>query len=97
MMYGTIAKMRVKAGMQGEFLRVTQFTESVPVPGVIGVYVYQMDADSLDYYMVVMFENKESYVANAQSPDQHQRFLQMMTVLDSEPEWHDGTIIFASA
>ena len=95
-MYGTIAKMRVKAGMEAEFLRVAQVTESVPVPGVLAVYVYQMDTDSRDYYMTVVFDSKESYVANAQSPDQHQRFLQMMTVLDGEPEWHDGTVVFAN-
>ncbi len=80
-MYGTVAKMRVKAGAEQAFLTVAQETESVPVPGVIAVYVYQMDADSRNYYMVVMFDSKESYVANANSPEQHQRFMQMMTVL----------------
>ncbi len=95
-MYGTVAKMRVKAGAEQEFLRVAQETESVPVPGVIAIYVYQMDADSRNYYMVVMFDSKESYVANANSPEQHQRFMQMMTVLDGEPEWHDGTVVYAN-
>ena len=95
-MYGTVAKMRVKAGAEQEFLRVSQETESVPVPGVVAVYVYQMDADSREYYMTVVFESKESYFANANSPEQHQRFLQMMAVLESEPEWHDGTVVFAN-
>jgi len=95
-MYGTIAKMRVKAGAEQEFLRVSQETESVPIDGVVAVYVYQMDADSREFYMAVIFESKESYVANANSPEQHQRFLQMMAVLESEPEWHDGTVVFAN-
>ena len=95
-MYGTIAKMRVKAGAEQQFLQVAQVTESEPIAGTVAVYVYQMDADSREFYMAVVFENKESYVANANSPEQHQRFMQMMTVLDSEPEWHDGTVVFAN-
>jgi len=95
-MYGTVAKMRIKAGAEAEFLRVAQVTESVPVPGVVAVYVYQMDADSRDYYIGAVFDSKESYVTNAESPDQHQRFMQMMTVLDSEPEWHDGSVIYSN-
>lgn len=94
-MYGTIARMRTKAGAEQEFIRIAQEVESVPIPGVVAVYVYQMDADSREYYMVVLFESKESYVANANSPEQHQRFLQLMTALESEPEWHDGTVVFA--
>jgi quinol monooxygenase YgiN len=96
-MYGTVAKMRVKAGAEQEFLRVAQETESVPIAGVVAVYVYQMDADSRDFYMVVMFDSKESYVANAGSPEQHARFMLLMTALETEPEWHDGTVVFASA
>ncbi len=96
-MYGTVAKMRVKVGAEQEFMRVAQETESVPVPGVVAVYVYQMDADSRDFYMVVMFDSQESYIANANSPEQHQRFVRMMTALESEPEWHDGTVVYANA
>ena len=95
-MFGTVAKMRVKAGAEQEFVRISQETESVPVPGVVAVYVYQMDADSREFYMAVVFESRESYVANANSPEQHQRFLQLMAVLESEPEWHDGNVVFAN-
>ena len=95
-MFGTVAKMRVKAGAEQEFVRISQETESVPVPGVVAVYVYQMDADSREFYMAVVFESRKSYVANANSPEQHQRFLQLMAVLESEPEWHDGNVVFAN-
>lgn len=95
-MYGTVAKMRVKDGAQEAFLRVTEEVEGVAVPGVVAVYVYQMEADSREYYMVVLFDSKESYFNNANSPEQHQRFLKLMTVLESEPEWHDGTVVYAN-
>lgn len=96
-MYGTVARMRVKAGAEHDFLRVTEEIESMPVPGMMAVYVYQMDVDSREYYMVALFESKEAYFANANSPEQHTRFMQLMTVLDSEPEWHDGTVVFANS
>ena len=95
-MYGTVAKMRVKAGAEAKFLQVTSIGEGVPIAGMIAVYVYQMDADSRDYYMVVLFESKESYVENANSPAQHERFMQLMSVLESEPEWHDGMVVYAN-
>jgi len=41
----------------------------------------------------VLFESKEAYVANAGSPEQHQRYLRMREMLVSDPEWHDGEII----
>jgi hypothetical protein len=43
-----------------------------------------------------MFDSKESYFANANSPEQHTRFMQLMTVLENEPEWHDGTVVYAN-
>ena len=95
-MYGTVAKMRVKAGSEEAFKKIAAMTESVPIAGAVAVYVYQMDADSRDFYLIAMFDSKESYVANAESPEQHERFLQMMSVLESEPEWHDGTVVFSS-
>ncbi|MBI5670296.1 MAG: antibiotic biosynthesis monooxygenase [Chloroflexi bacterium] len=94
-MYGTIARMRAKPGMEQQLITVASETESVPVPGVIAVYVYQMDSDPREFMLAVIFESKEAYFANAESPDQHQRFLQLMTCLEAEPEWHDGHIVFA--
>lgn len=96
-MYGTVAKMRVKAGAEQQFLQIAETVESVNVPGAVAVYIYQMDTNSREFYMTVVFESKESYVANANSPEQHQRFLQIMSVLENEPEWHDGAVVYANA
>lgn len=95
-MYGTVARMYVKAGAEQDFLRITEEIEGVPMKGMVAVYVYQMDADSREYYMMVLFDSKESYFANANSREQHARFLQLMTVLEAEPEWHDGTVVYAN-
>jgi len=94
-MYGTVAHMRIKRGAEGKFQQVAQEIEGERAPGQIAVYVYQMDRDSREFYMAVIFESREAYHANAQSPEQHQRFLKLMEMLEAEPEWNDGEIIFA--
>jgi hypothetical protein len=42
---------------------------------------------------VAVFESKEAYWANAQSPEQNARFLQLRALLLDDPQWHDGVIV----
>ena len=90
-MYGTIAKLTIKPGSLDN-LRQLSISATRP-PGAIAEYIYQMDDDPSTLYLVVMFEDEESYRSNAESPEQHQRFEQMMQYLETEPEWHDGHIV----
>jgi antibiotic biosynthesis monooxygenase (ABM) superfamily enzyme len=92
-MYGTIARMRLKPGMEEQLRSFSEDVNAVPMPGYLAEYVYRMDQDANEYYLVVIFENKETYVANAESPDQHQRYQRMVAMLEGEPEWHDGEIV----
>ena len=92
-MYGTIARMRVKPGA-GK--RLSTWSEQMPIAkGEIAAYVYQSDKDSNEMWLCAIFESKEAYHANANSPEQHQRFTQMMQFLEAEPDWHDGEITYA--
>lgn len=95
-MYGTVARVRVKAGSEAQFAQVTQEIGVGRAPGQVAVYVYQMDRDPRDFMLVALFESKEAYVANAQSPEQHQRFMSLMQVLEAEPEWNDGQVVYAT-
>lgn len=89
-MYGTIAKLITKPGAIEEIKRM----ESGRHPaGYIGSYVYQSDQDANELWLVVIFENKETYMANADSPEQDAEFRRLMNYLVTEPEWHDGEII----
>jgi heme-degrading monooxygenase HmoA len=67
-MYGTVAHMHVKPGMEETLAKQIRDFEAAQVSGAIAVYVYQMDADPHDYYMAVVWESKESYLANATRP-----------------------------
>lgn len=93
-MYGTVARMRVKAGMLESLMELSEGYEADPPPGFVGQYVYQMDDDLDEFYIVVMFESREAYVANADSPEQNERYLAMREMLAADPEWHDGEIIY---
>lgn len=93
-MYGTIARMRIKEGMQDQARELMDQFSAAHVPGDHAVYVYRMDANPLEYMIVAVFEDKESYWANANSPDQDTRYRQLREILSADPEWNDGEIIY---
>jgi quinol monooxygenase YgiN len=96
-MYGTVAKIRVKAGMGAQLEALSQrMAESeMQIPGYIAQYVYRMDADPDELYLTVLFESREAYHANAASPDQAARYAELAALMAAPPEWHDGEVIFA--
>ena len=96
-MYGTIGRLRIKSGMEDQFRQLIEGQapafEAGQIPGFIVSFSYRMDADPNDYYLAVVFESREVYWANAQSPDQDARYRQWLPLLDGEPEWLDGEIV----
>lgn len=92
-MYGTVARMRAKPGTGTQLRAVMDDFKAAQIPGWITTYVYRMDADANEYYIAVIFQDKAAYQANAQSPEQDQRYHQLMSVLEEAPEWHDGEIV----
>ena len=51
------------------------------------------DDTAKDLIGVAIFESKEAYQANAESPEQHDRFMKAMAYLEEEPKWTDGKYI----
>ncbi len=94
-MYGTVARLRLKPDSEPRMRELMAEYESLQVPGYVRSTVYQLDDDPRDLYLAVVFESRESYRANAESPEQHARFVQMMELLEGEPEWHDGEIVYS--
>ena len=92
-MYGTVANIRVKAGHEDGLKQLMQQwnAERKPkVQGAMSSYIFQLDSDPLDWILVALFQDKDSYVANAEDPEQDKWFRQLMEHLDGEPQWHDG-------
>jgi antibiotic biosynthesis monooxygenase (ABM) superfamily enzyme len=91
-MYGTIARMRVKPGKEAELAQIGR-ESAQGIPGLVFEHIFKMDAGPNEYMLVVAFTDKASYRANAESPEQNERYQQYVALLDGEPEWHDGEIV----
>ena len=92
-MYGTVARMRIKPGAEQQLIEFDRQEQARNIPGFVGEYIYRMDADPAVYYLAVVFESKEAYVANATSPEQDASYQQMRALLESDPEWNDGEVV----
>jgi len=95
-MYGTIARLKVKPDRVAELERLTASYDELEVPGFVGTHVYRMDADETEHYLVVQFEDRDTYRKNAEDPAQDRRYREMRELLVEDPEWHDGEVIWSS-
>ena len=94
-MYGTVAFLRFKPGMDHRVKDVFSDLQAESIPGLVFEQVYRTDAGARSYVMVVGFASQEAYRANAASPEQNARYLAFRELLATEPEWHDGAIVYA--
>ncbi len=92
-MYGTVVRLKVQEGKAGQLADLMREYEVLEVPGMVTTHLYQGDEDPSECWVAVAFDSRESYVANAESPEQHARFEKMRGLLESDPEWHDGAIV----
>jgi hypothetical protein len=95
-MYGTVARYRLKPGMEQKLLALEAEFREARVPGLVTEYVYRLDKDPLQCIEVVVFESKEAYFALANSPEQDERYRRFVQLLEAEPEWNDGEVIVAT-
>jgi antibiotic biosynthesis monooxygenase (ABM) superfamily enzyme len=92
-MYGTIARLSIKQGKEAEWLAIGNEMETNSPPGSVIDIIFRSDSDPQVYYLAVVFESKEVYIANANSPEQHAQYLRYRALLEEEPEWHDGDVV----
>jgi quinol monooxygenase YgiN len=93
-MYGTVARLQVKPGSM-EALQAWGSSRGDPIPGYVSQTVFQMESNPNELYLIIVFTDKASYVANTQSESQIARYAEMRTMLAADPEWHDGEVIYA--
>ena len=91
-MYGTIAKLKVKEGREGDLLaHLEQYRTGDLARGFVASAFYR--ADDGAHWLAVVFESKQAYQANADSPEQDARYREFRGLLDADPEWHDGEVL----
>jgi len=95
-MYGTVAHVKVKPGKVDDFIAFSRdFADQRRPKGYIGEYIYQMDKNPNELIMAVLFQDKESYLANAQDPEMDKQYRQYREFLEADPVWHDGEVIYS--
>jgi quinol monooxygenase YgiN len=89
-MWGTIARMQVRPDVPEEYLRAQmQAMNTDRMAGWRLTSFYRSETDPLEFWMVAMFDNKESYQANAATSAQHALYMTLRACLVADPEWHD--------
>ena len=93
-MYGTIARLHPKADRTEELDAYGRRMEYTSVPGFVASYLFRPDTDPYEtptVFLIALFEDEASYKANAASPGQHERYLELRALLEDDPDWMDGT------
>lgn len=96
-MYGTIARLTVQEGKIDQLIEAMAEYDTVNIPGMVSTHVYRAVDDPNECWVAVVFDSRESYVANAETPEQHARYQKMRALLKDEPEWHDGELVYSHA
>ena len=77
-MYGTIFNLNVKKGHKDELIIMMKENDRMP-DGMGAWFLMNPDDDGKDMVGVAIFKNKEAHLANANNPDQHDYFVEMMS------------------
>lgn len=89
-MYGTVARMKIQQERFDELRAVMDEIGARSVPGFRGTH-FLFPSDGRDeVLMVVYFEDRESYMKNADDPAMHDDYMKYRALLDADPEWFDG-------
>jgi heme-degrading monooxygenase HmoA len=95
-MYGSISRWRVKQGKQEELEQLADELMRERAPGSRAVHLYRSDADPTEYWIAGVWESREAYKANSDTPEQGARYQRLRELMDSDPEWHDGEVVVSN-
>lgn len=90
-MYGTVARMKIKKENL-EKMREVMSPQNREIPGYRASYVLVPDNWKDEVWLLAVFDDKETYLANADSPEQNEEYVRYRALLEADPEWIDGQI-----
>jgi hypothetical protein len=95
-MYGTIARLHPTSGRIEDLVALQdrwRLDEAERPAGYRSAWLFLPDQNPYDrptVFLVAVFDDRPTYVANAQSPAQDARYQEMRALLEDDPEWIDG-------
>jgi quinol monooxygenase YgiN len=94
-MYGSVSRWRIKEGQEQALLEIMNTVLGTLPPGSRGVSVYRSDTDPQEYWVAGSWDSKEAYTTNSNTPTQDASYRRLRALMDGDPEWHDGEIVFS--
>ena len=89
-MYGTLGRMRPKAGKRDELVALmSELPTGAAANGYRGSYLLRAD-EGEELVVAVMYEDKEAYFAMVHDPKTDENFGKIVALLEGEPAWTDG-------
>ena len=89
-MYGTLGRMKPKAGMRDELIRtMSSPPDGAAASGYRGCYLLKADEGD-EVVVAVMYDDKDAYFAMVHDPKTDENFGTIMELLEGEPSWTDG-------
>jgi quinol monooxygenase YgiN len=95
--YGTVYRYRPLPGKEAEVLEYHRRWKAERWPQVSGLiteYVYRSASRPGEYVAAAVFESKEAMERISQDPEGDRWYRQFRALLQADPEWEDGEIIF---
>jgi quinol monooxygenase YgiN len=91
-MFGTIARAKIKPANRSAFEEIMrrQMADTEPMDGFLIGYTMWPEKIDDEVMLVAIFEDRDSYMRNADAPEQDARYREMRALLESDPEWTDG-------
>jgi len=87
-MYGTVMRAKATAGNRDAV--VAMMGESLDAAGFHATYVLLPDDDENAVVAAVIFDDRDSYSANAHDPATETWYGRFRALLEADPEWTDG-------
>jgi hypothetical protein len=91
--------MRPQAGKEQEVIALYDEWNKTRGPNVRGAhaaYLLRPDSQSGELIGVAVFDDRETYRANAEAPAQDAWYRQLRALLEADPQWEDGEFVSGS-
>jgi quinol monooxygenase YgiN len=95
--YGTVYRFRPLPGKEEDVLDYHRRWKAERWPRVSGFvteYIYRSASKPGEYVGAAVFESKEAMERNGRDPEEDRWYRQFRSLLEADPEWEDGEIIF---
>jgi|FaiFalDrversion3_1042247.scaffolds.fasta_scaffold14070_1 quinol monooxygenase YgiN len=97
-MYGTVARISPIPGREQEVIRLFEDWDRNRAPqarGYRSAYLFKPESRPQELIMVAVFDDKESYMANAGDPAQDAWYRRLRALLTADPRWEDSECLIA--